>query len=119
MDIVIYGHGFHVDGKSLLSDLKEYFAIFSVKKVAATRGGQPICYTTGEEDGEIPVAVTKVVDTLGAGDIFHGAFCYFLGRGNTFERALTLAGKVAGVSVGTFGTRNWIKNTKQSEFYPL
>nr|VFK19076.1 MAG: Sugar or nucleoside kinase, ribokinase family [Candidatus Kentron sp. LPFa]VFK35350.1 MAG: Sugar or nucleoside kinase, ribokinase family [Candidatus Kentron sp. LPFa] len=116
IDIVIYGHSFNVDGKSLFSDLKEYFAIFNINKIAATKGGYPIVYTTENEEGEIPISAPRVLDTLGAGDIFHGAFCYFLGQNHTFKSSLALAGKVAGASVGTFGTRNWMNEYKPSDF---
>ena len=116
IDIVICGHGFNIEGKSLFSDLKEYFAIFNINKIATTKGGDPIVYAAGSEEGEIPVSVPRVLDTLGAGDIFHGAFCYFLGRGHSFRSALALAGKVAGASVGTFGTRDWMNECKPSDF---
>lgn len=74
---------------------------------AMTRGERPILY-----DGkELPVESVKAVDTLGAGDIFHGAFCYgYFEKGYSCEEALIFAGKVASESVKYRGPREWMKH---------
>jgi sugar/nucleoside kinase (ribokinase family) len=56
----------------------------------------------------VPVDRVPVVDTLGAGDILHGAFCWYFLRGGDFEKALRDAAKVATRSVKFFGTRAWM-----------
>ena len=74
---------------------------------AVTRGGRPILYN----GKEIPVESVNAVDTLGAGDIFHGAFCYaYFAEGNTCEDALRFAAKIAGESVRYRGPREWMKH---------
>lgn len=88
---------------------------------AMTRGEKPILYLGTEmerkvplllpEKTEIPVEQVTAVDTLGAGDIFHGAFCYgYFEKGQTCEEALCFAGKVASESVKYRGPREWIKH---------
>ncbi len=73
---------------------------------AVTRGENSILYN----GVEIPVECVPVVDTLGAGDIFHGAFCYaYFVEEKTCEEALRFASKVAGESVKYRGPREWIK----------
>ena len=73
---------------------------------AMTRGERPILY--GEK--ELPVESVEAVDTLGAGDIFHGAFCYgYFEKGYSCEEALLFAGKVASESVKYRGPRGWMK----------
>ena len=58
---------------------------------------------------ELPVEPVKAVDTLGAGDIFHGAFCYgYFEKGYSCEEALQYAGKVASESVKYRGPREWM-----------
>ena len=88
---------------------------------AITRGEKPILY--GGKDGsqagkcslefqkELPVKTVQAVDTLGAGDIFHGAFCYgYFEKGYSCEEALVFAGKVASESVKYRGPREWMKH---------
>lgn len=73
---------------------------------AMTRGERPILY--GEK--ELPVEPVEAVDTLGAGDIFHGAFCYgYFEKSYSCEEALLFAGQVASESVKYRGPREWIK----------
>lgn len=76
---------------------------------AVTRGERPIlCHGK-----ELPVESVKAVDTLGAGDIFHGAFCYgYFEREYTCEEALVFAGKVASESVKYRGPREWMKHSE-------
>lgn len=72
---------------------------------AMTRGEKPILYN----GTEIPVDKVVAVDTLGAGDIFHGAFCYgYFHMGKEAEAALRYAASVAGESVKYRGPRAWI-----------
>lgn len=74
---------------------------------AITRGESPILYN----GNEIPVKQVEVTDTLGAGDIFHGAFCYaYFAEGKSVEEALFFASKVAGESVKYRGPREWIEH---------
>ena len=88
---------------------------------AITRGEKPILYLGTEierrdrsvlsEKTEISVESVEAVDTLGAGDIFHGAFCYgYFEQGYSCEEALRFAGKVASESVKYRGPREWIKH---------
>ena len=100
-------------------------AIFEMKCNAAhkamTRGEQPILYCGTETEPndcvnsnrkmtkELPVEKVEAVDTLGAGDIFHGAFCYgYFEKGYSCEEALKFAGKVASESVKYRGPREWM-----------
>ena len=88
---------------------------------AITRGEKSILYrgaeteqedcadSNGKDTKELPVDPVQAVDTLGAGDIFHGAFCYgYFEKGYSFEEALIFAGKVASESVKYRGPREWM-----------
>jgi len=78
---------------------------------AITRGEKPILYRNKEMSAEIPVEKVKTVDTLGAGDIFHGAFCYgYFEKEYSCKEALQFAGKVASESVKYRGPREWMKH---------
>ncbi|MGF1604343.1 MAG: PfkB family carbohydrate kinase [Thermosynechococcaceae cyanobacterium] len=74
--------------------------------IAITHGAQPILYWDGAE-GVCPVPAITPIDTLGAGDVFHGAFCHFILE-NEFPEALALAAPVAASACQSFGTRTWL-----------
>jgi sugar/nucleoside kinase (ribokinase family) len=86
-----------------------YLARQGVRYRAITRGERPIIYRTPEDAGEIAIEAEGVVDTLGAGDILHGAFCYYYAKDHHFVSALLQASRVATLSCQTFGTRSWMK----------
>ena len=96
-----------IDGQPAL--VLDYLAASGVTYAAITRGEKPILYYDGHKQGELPVEQLHVVDTLGAGDIFHGAFCYYFARMHDFAIALGQAARVAAKSCAYFGTRAWMK----------
>jgi sugar/nucleoside kinase (ribokinase family) len=50
----------------------------------------------------------EAVDTLGAGDIFHGAFCHAYAGGLGFSASLASAAEVASRACAFWGPRAWI-----------
>ena len=86
--------------------------IFAIKecvnaKKAITRGEKPVLLA----DGEIPVEPVACADSLAAGDIFHGAFCFaYYHEHRGFNAALTFASKIASDSVKYVGPREWAKH---------
>lgn len=85
-----------------------YLRSLQIPQVAVTRGAQPILYSTPTESGELAVPTIQPVDTLGAGDIFHGAFCAHYAESADFLAALDRAAQVAAQACQSFGTREWI-----------
>ncbi|MEV6772662.1 PfkB family carbohydrate kinase [Nocardia sp. NPDC051030] len=77
---------------------------------AITRGADPIAYSMPGERGEVSIGGGAAVDTLGAGDILHGAFCHFHSRGEAFPLALEHAAEVATLSCRYVGTREWMRH---------
>lgn len=80
----------------------EHKDIFMLKEetqmryVAKTRGGETIQYDYDNIKGEVEVTRLENVNTLGAGDVFHGAFChFFFDCLETFELALKHASEFA------------------------
>lgn len=88
-------------------DVFDHLHRIGVQAVAVTRGQQPIRYSADGIRGEIAVGDVDGADTLGAGDILHGAFCAYHSRGHDFADALTRAAAVATLSCRSFGTRAW------------
>jgi sugar/nucleoside kinase (ribokinase family) len=89
------------------TDVFHYLQQMGVPYVAITQGEDPIQYQTPDSQGEIKVPKIVAKDTLGAGDIFHGAFCYYILQEN-FLAAIASAAKIAAKACQSFGTRNWM-----------
>jgi sugar/nucleoside kinase (ribokinase family) len=89
---------------TILSYLSQF-----VRRAAVTRGARPVLFREGPLHGEVPVPRAEVVDTLGAGDIYHGAFCYYhlTKPGQPFAELLAEAAQVASLSCAYFGPREW------------
>ncbi|MFI6870650.1 PfkB family carbohydrate kinase [Nocardia sp. NPDC050406] len=81
-----------------------------LRGAAISRGGESIRYATPADRGEVPVSTVAAIDTLGAGDILHGAFCHFHALGADFPTALRQAAEVASLSCRFLGTREWMRH---------
>ena len=53
----------------------------------------------------IPSIKVKALDSTGAGDIFHGAFTYFIGKGYSLEETIHKASITGAISVTRIGSR--------------
>jgi sugar/nucleoside kinase (ribokinase family) len=96
--------GFPPDPDSTIA----WFAERGVPRVAVTRGARSILGWDRGHRFEIEIAPINAVDTLGAGDVLHGAFCFHFARSQEFEPALRLAAAVATRSCCGFGIQAWI-----------
>ncbi len=108
-DIAICSAGFAPPGAGA-DELFDQLRDRGVEYAAITQGGKPIRYATPNDRGEIPVAAGEVVDTLGAGDVLHGAFCHYHVAGQSFPDALRQAAQVASASCAHLGTRAWMRD---------
>ncbi len=115
IDIVICSNDFQVPGGKKPEDIFTYLHASGVKDIAITRGNHNILCSHKEGEEEIEIEQIDVIDTLGAGDIFHGAFCHFYFNGHNFTNSLQRASIVAGESCKWFGTREWMKNYVQNK----
>jgi sugar/nucleoside kinase (ribokinase family) len=79
-----------------------------VHAAAITTGPGPIRWSAGEASGEIRPPAADAVDTLGAGDIFHGAFCHVFAAGADFSASLASAAGIASRACAFWGPRRWI-----------
>ena len=87
-----------------------YLLAAGIPNIAITRGEKPILYLSNNTYGSIEVPQIQATDTLGAGDIFHGAFCHYILQ-NNFTDSLTAAAKVASDSCKKIGTRDWMNHS--------
>jgi sugar/nucleoside kinase (ribokinase family) len=84
-----------------------WFAERGVSQIAITRGPRPILGWDRKREFTIEVAKIDAVDTTGAGDVLHGAFCFHFARTGDFELALKQASEIATRSCLTLGVRAW------------
>jgi len=112
IDIAICSEDFMPPGITHQEDITAYLLKKGVKKAVITRGSKPIIINEGPVNllAEVPKIV--VVDTLGAGDIFHGAFCYYYASSHDFLHSLEKAARIASFSCEFHGPRAWMDQGK-------
>jgi len=110
IDVAICSQDFRAPGTTSERHLIEYLRDLGVRRGAITRGGEAIRFWDNGPVLDLPIPETKVVDTSGAGDVFHGAFCYRYCAGARFAESLHYAAEVASLKCRSFGTRRWMKD---------
>jgi sugar/nucleoside kinase (ribokinase family) len=108
LTVAICSERFTVPG--LGNDPETLFAWFAdqgVPCVALTRGAKSILGWERGRRFEIEVEQVEAADTLGAGDVLHGAFCYFYALNPEFEPALRRASQIATLACQSLGTQAW------------
>lgn len=79
-----------------------------VPVVITTAGPDPVRWSTADGSGAVPVPVTRARDTLGAGDVWHGAFAYAVARDQgEVPGWIEFANEVAAERVRHEGPRSW------------
>ena len=76
--------------------------------VVTTAGPDPISWWDSGRRGEIAVPPVRAVDTLGAGDVFHGAYAYALAAGADIEERIRYAAEAAAIRCSMVGPRSWV-----------
>ena len=61
-----------------------------------------------------PAFVVNCVDTTGAGDVFHGAFCYAVLQGMAMSDVLTFSNALAALNCTAIGARGGIKGIEEA-----
>lgn len=88
---------------SLVNVYKKLKDKYPNNEIVVTLENMGAMYTVNGEIRIMPGIKTQVVDPSGAGDIFHGAFCYCIANGFDMEKTITYSNIAAGLSVGKMG----------------
>jgi sugar/nucleoside kinase (ribokinase family) len=104
---------FYPPGTKTRKNVFKYLASKKIDKIAITRGENSIIFKEKNHYGKIGIDKVEATDTLGAGDIFHGAFCFYYLKEDNFAEALKKASVVATESCKYQGTRAWIQKFKR------
>lgn len=116
-DVVVASASFFPPACSTPEQVFAYLTSLGVPQMAITQGAAPILYREGNAEKthyKIEVPQVRAVDTLGAGDIFHGAFCHFY-QSHLFEESLLKASRSASFACQYWGTRDWTKIYRMSD----
>ena len=95
-------------------DVLEYLLRRGARWAAVTDGPRMVVWAGPDgRSGTVSVPRVTVADTLGAGDVFHGAFMYTIAEhgilnDDAFVSALRFGADVAARSCRAFGTRAWM-----------
>ncbi|NER31111.1 MAG: sugar kinase [Symploca sp. SIO1C4] len=108
VDYAVCSANFYPPGCSNSKEVFAYLQSLGIPHIAITQGEKPIQYLSLGISGRLSVLIVNAVDTLGAGDIFHGAFCHYILQQN-FTESLVAAAEIASNSCKFFGTRRWME----------
>ena len=94
---------------SPLAHLRDY----GTAAVVVTNGAEPVIWEDETGHGAVDVPQVTAVDTLGAGDAWHGALTYYLAIGQPLPTAIAQANDVAALKVQYLGNREWLKHLRK------
>jgi sugar/nucleoside kinase (ribokinase family) len=101
--------------KNLETALRRMQARYGCRLAAATLGQDGVLAWDGVNFHSIPAYRVPVVDTTGAGDIFHAGFIYGLLQGWPLDRQLDFSCAAAAVNCTATGARGGIRSVAEIE----
>jgi sugar/nucleoside kinase (ribokinase family) len=117
VDYAICSANFYPPSCHTKEEVIDYLIRLGIPHIAITHGEKAIQYFNHGQTGSLDVPIIENIastqqlsgtfDTLGAGDIFHGAFCNYILE-DSFTTALEQSAKIASFSCQFFGTRRWM-----------
>lgn len=86
--------------------------------VIRTAGPDPVRWTASGEDGEVAVPAVEVRDTVGAGDVWHGAAALAVARlgrvpsAEDLPELIAFANRAAAIRIAHEGPRAWVRTMR-------
>jgi sugar/nucleoside kinase (ribokinase family) len=109
VDTAICSADYRPPGCRNTTDVMEFLQDRNIQQVAITAGAMPIRLVDARRRSRVAVEQVRPLDTLGAGDILHGAFCFYASQHRmSFHEAVARAAQVATFSTRYPGTREWM-----------
>jgi ribokinase len=115
-DVLICGSGFGpaLTGKTNLQEAGEAILQMGPRIVVQTEGSAGSYTSTLEESFHTPAFQVEVLDTTGAGDVFHGAYLVGLLHGWNLRTIASFSTAVAGLKCSRLGGRQGIPTFEQT-----
>lgn len=88
---------------------------YGMRVAAMTLGAHGALARTGNRFVYSPAFVVNCTDTTGAGDVFHGAFCYAVLQGHSIQEALDLSNAMAALNCTAIGARGGIRTLEDAK----
>lgn len=108
-DDVICSADFRTPDARTSAETATALAAIGAARIATSHGADPITWSTAAHTGEVMVPRVDAVDTLGAGDVLHGAYTYYSLDGDlVFATQLARAAAVAALRCSMLGPRAWL-----------
>jgi sugar/nucleoside kinase (ribokinase family) len=108
VDEVVCSGDFAVPSGAAFAEVAAYLHGAGARVVAQTHGPDAIDLSIEGRREPLTVASVPVVDTLGAGDVLHGAYAFHRAEGVEPEEALRQAAEVASFRCRFVGSRAWV-----------
>ncbi|CCQ17949.1 Kinase, pfkB family protein [Rhodococcus sp. AW25M09] len=80
-----------------------------VHTVVTTHGGEPVEWWSEASSGSVDVEPVTVVDTVGAGDAFHGAYAYYSTQDGSLPERIHRSAHIAALRCSVIGPRAWLR----------
>jgi len=114
VDVAVCSADFRPPGARTPAQTLRFLREHGVAWAAVTGGGEPLVWAGPDGGGAVEVPAVRVADTLGAGDVLHGALAHGLATAGPltaerFAEALRAAAVVASRACASFGTRAWMR----------
>lgn len=106
-DVAICSTGFRLPDAPAAEDTAAGGLLLGLRMLAITHGPDPVRWWTAEGSGQVAVPTVAAVDTLGAGDALHGAWCF--AQGSVADR-LEFGVQIAAQRVTHVGPREWLRH---------
>ncbi|HEX2300962.1 MAG TPA: PfkB family carbohydrate kinase [Pseudonocardiaceae bacterium] len=108
--------GFRIGERAGFDAVADGLLTAGTQVAAMTDGAGPVRWRTRQAEGVVEVPAVPVRDTLGAGDVLHGAVAFALAAGVPEpERYLRFGAEVAALRVQHPGPRGWLGATRLRE----
>lgn len=106
---MVCSNDFRVPGADTPQSTAAALVASGVGTVVTTHGGDPVEWWSDGSSGSVPVPPVAVVDTLGAGDAFHGAYAYYSTQSaSSITERIDRSARVAALRCSIVGPRAWL-----------
>lgn len=109
VDIIICSNRFRFPGKKKEETIA-YLKSKGIKTIAFSNEEKPLELFEDGKTITFDVPQIEAIDTLGAGDVLHGSFCFHFAKTKDLRSSLELSIRDATESCKYFGTHTWIQH---------